>query len=585
MSFTAGIWDYPSPSSITPPMTACASSTSVTSPSSSPPDSSFQVQSRPLSSESTPRFSISTPPGTVDPADITTTSARSNKKKKALMPVHQGPLREEDDWTKVKDPKEKKRIQNRVAQRTYRHRMKARLGELQARLDSHERSKTQQTTQDSIDSSTSSGPVRGFTAINQMSGVESSPPPMPHDKAPISQSQLQPPAMYERPSNLGELMFQHMPRNTLSSPSQGQSSPEANGLLSPPGHPLSERVSKVPHDFVLDCLRFQTQLLNRLNSLQNEANFTPSYAPNNAVPPQRELQPRTTKAAYGEATWTDWDAALDNVAQAEQAPCVDAFSPAHTDTMEFSFDSSGDGWKTDAMSKSRPPAASDNSMTFPALTAATTPSAALGSPTAESSNQTLRPVTQSATQAAVGDHISDRIGSIMENVQAAGFDSFDALVSAYYCDTFGEASPLANEQRLSRNRRLPKVIDDVFRATKGWSTWERRGFQEEILKTAESMLISEGASARSSVMAKIAPLLDSYDTTNPEATAEALVNLKRSIQDELPNSWALTMALASGTRNSFQRDRSNTALATTLLVNFSGQMPKDQLLQIVGACL
>lgn len=45
------------------------------------------------------------------------------------------------------------------------------------------------------------------------------------------------------------------------------------------------------------------------------------------------------------------------------------------------------------------------------------------------------------------------------------------------------------------------------------------------------------------------------------------------------------MALASGTRNSFQRDRSNTALATTLLVNFSGRMPKDQLLQILCACL
>lgn len=29
-------------------------------------------------------------------------------------------LAAEDDWTKVKDPKEKKRIQNRVAQRTYR---------------------------------------------------------------------------------------------------------------------------------------------------------------------------------------------------------------------------------------------------------------------------------------------------------------------------------------------------------------------------------------------------------------------------------------------------------------------------------
>ncbi|EHK17169.1 uncharacterized protein TRIVIDRAFT_227013 [Trichoderma virens Gv29-8] len=581
MPFTAGIWDYPSPSSITPPMTACASSTSVASPSSSPPDSAFQVQSRPLSSESTPRFSISTPPGTVDPADITTTPARSTKKKKALMPVNHGPLREEDDWTKVTDPKQKKRIQNRVAQRTYRHRMKARLGELQARLDSHERKSQQTENAENIDSPPSSGPIRGFTAINQMPGIEPSPPPMPQDKTPISQPQMQP-SMYERPGSGAELMFQHLPRNALNSPPQTQPSPDTNGLLSPPGHPLSERVSKVPHEFVLDCLRFQTQLLHRLNSLQQGSNFNPSYAPNNAVPPQRELQSGTTiETILREPTWTDLDLALGNVTQAEQAPCPNTFSPAHAESMEFSYESTGDVWKTDAIPKSRPPLASDNSIVFPSLTAANTPSAVLGSPVAEGSNQSMRPALQPVAQTALGE----RIGSIMENIQAAGFDSFDALVSAYYCDTFGEASPLANEQRLSRNRRLPKVIDDVFRATKGWSTWERRGFQEEILKTAESMLISEGAGARPSVMSKIEPLLNSHDPTNPEATAEALTNLKRSIQDELPNSWALTMALASGTCNSFQRDRSNTALATTLLVNFSGRMPKDQLLQILGACL
>ncbi|KAK7219440.1 hypothetical protein V2G26_007443 [Clonostachys chloroleuca] len=69
--------------------------------------------------------------------------------KKTMMPLsalpRNGELREENDWTKVKDPKEKKRIQNRMAQRTYRPRMKARLGELQARLDSHEGRRSSET--------------------------------------------------------------------------------------------------------------------------------------------------------------------------------------------------------------------------------------------------------------------------------------------------------------------------------------------------------------------------------------------------------------------------------------------------------
>jgi hypothetical protein len=129
--------------------------------------------------------------------------------------------------------------------------------------------------------------------------------------------------------------------------------------------------------------------------------------------------------------------------------------------------------------------------------------------------------------------LDERMEGIMEKVRAAGFESFDALVSSYYCGSFREASPLASEQRLSRNRRLPKVINDVFHATTQWSPWERRGFHEEIFKTAESMLKSEAVNAHSPLMAKINPLLDLHGITNPASTAEALVELKRSIQDEV----------------------------------------------------
>ncbi|KAM0256216.1 hypothetical protein ACHAQJ_005087 [Trichoderma viride] len=567
MSFSTLVWDYPSPSSTSPPAnSATASSISVASLSPSPPDSSFEVQSEPMSSENTPK--ISTPPGTVDPADITTTPTPSAKKKKQQLPIYPVHLREEDDWTKVKDPKEKKKIQNRVAQRTYRHRMKARLGELQARLESHEQDKFQQaTTPDNSDSSTptptEAETVRGFTAINQMSGVESSPSPMSQDKNPAGQMPLMQPAMYEQPADGAESMFPPMPRNDLNSPPQTQTPPEASGLLSPPNYPNLDRISRVPHEFVLDCLRFQTHLLNRLNSLQQQVNFAPSYAPSNGVSSQ----------------------ALDGMTQAEQVPCVDAFSPVHAEAMDFSFDTNVEIWKTGAMSKihSPPSASNNNNHNTLAFSAPTTPSAVLGSPAIASSNSnTMPPVPQPATENA---SLDERIEGIMEKVQAAGFDSFDALVSAYYCGTFGEASPLANEQRLSRNRRLPKVIDDVSRATKQWSSWERRGFQEEILKTAESMMKSEVAGAHTPLMSKIAPLLDSHDITNPATIAETLVDLKRSIQDELPNSWALGMALSFDSRNSWQRDRSNTALATTLLINLSGRIPNDQLLQILGACL
>ncbi|EHK47618.1 hypothetical protein TRIATDRAFT_51934 [Trichoderma atroviride IMI 206040] len=576
MSFATLVWDYSSSSSASPPVASAsvsAPSTSATSPSTSPRDSSYQVQPEPMSLEVVAKYS--TPPETVDPADITTTPVHSppaKKNKQVILPKYPVYMREEDDWTKVQDPKEKKKIQNRVAQRTYRHRLKARLGELQARLESQEQDKVQLPLAESGDSSASPKVIRGFTAINQMPGIESPLSPVSQDKISSSQmpSSVQP-AVYEKPAADGtEPMFPQMPGNDLSSPPpQTQTSPDAVGLLSPPSQPIVDQSYRVPHEFILDCLRFQTHLLNRLNSLQQQLNFAPPYPSSSGVPSQ----------------------ALESITQAEQVSCVDAFSPTHAEAMEYSFDTNAEEWKTGAISKvqSLPlPTPSNNNIQnnnnhATPYSAPTTPSAVLDCPVITGpDSSTISPIPQPAVE---NISLDERMEGIMQKVRAAGFESFDALVTAYYCGNFVEASPLANEQRLSRNRRLPKVIDNVFQATTQWSAWERRGFQEEILKTAESMLKSEAVNAHSPLMAKITPLLDLHDITNPASTAEALVELKRSIQDELPNSWALGMALSSNSRNPWARDRSNTALATTLLINFSGRIPNDQLLQIIGACL
>ncbi|KAF6795318.1 hypothetical protein CSOJ01_13499 [Colletotrichum sojae] len=175
--------------------------------------------------------------------------------------------------------------------------------------------------------------------------------------------------------------------------------------------------------------------------------------------------------------------------------------------------------------------------------------------------------------------MDERLGSVMEQAEAAGFASFDELVMAYYGEQLDESSPLANEQRLSRNRRLPRVVSDVYRRAGGWSSWERRGFYEEMLKIAEAMLASEGAAARASLAEGILPLADGGDRD------KVCLRIRRMVQEQVPNLWALNSGLVANDGDWRQRDRSNAALGSILLMHCAGRMPKEQLLGLLEMCL
>ncbi|KAH7025261.1 uncharacterized protein B0I36DRAFT_353400 [Microdochium trichocladiopsis] len=152
---------------------------------------------------------------------------------------------------------------------------------------------------------------------------------------------------------------------------------------------------------------------------------------------------------------------------------------------------------------------------------------------------------------------SDALEVILECAQATGFKSFDSMVLAYYSQKFEEtaartaavnaatatvtggpslasttaaaavsmekAAALANEQRLSRNRGLGRLVGSVFESsrTKGWSEWERYGFYEEMLNTTELMLVAEGEQARETLRAALGALLSSAQDQQHNATSSS----------------------------------------------------------------
>lgn len=97
-----------------------------------------------------------------------------------------------------------------------------------------------------------------------------------------------------------------------------------------------------------------------------------------------------------------------------------------------------------------------------------------------SSAKTSNPETEELLEAAIA------------GLETLGFTSVDSFAETYYNSNFDESSLLAGEQSMSRKRRLPRMLSQVLDSAQSWDPWDRRGLNEEIFRTAESLLVAEG---------------------------------------------------------------------------------------------
>ncbi len=93
--------------------------------------------------------------------------------------------------------------------------------------------------------------------------------------------------------------------------------------------------------------------------------------------------------------------------------------------------------------------------------------------------------------------VEARFEYVLECARRVGFDTFDNMAAQYYASSFDPSSSLAMDQRVSRNRHLPALLSEIQERSADWSTWERRGYQDEALKIAENICALECREFRS----------------------------------------------------------------------------------------
>ncbi|WDK09666.1 hypothetical protein CGRA01v4_00944 [Colletotrichum graminicola] len=134
----------------------------------------------------------------------------------------------------------------------------------------------------------------------------------------------------------------------------------------------------------------------------------------------------------------------------------------------------------------------------------------------------------------------ERLNCLRQYAGALGFSSLDAALSSYYTADLSKSPTLFNEQCLSRSRRLPSLLSEIRRHSKGWNKLGQAGYTEETLRSAEDIYVEEFKQAGVDVHLQLADVVAGEELTM-DLVPKALVVL----QNKFPHLWALITSLAT----------------------------------------
>ncbi|UKZ66356.1 uncharacterized protein TrAtP1_007532 [Trichoderma atroviride] len=524
------------------------------------------------------------------------------------------------EWPVVADRSQKKRIQNRVAQRTYRNRIKERMEELQKEVNEYRRREQQQASSEHQDRSV--GESERDTINIDASG--------------------------EKSVFLAECVMDT--RVDLKSlPSVGSNTPPLNNTS--PGNISSNNSIKSrnsPGDVEKEDGRNSEGYMMDMDRREDAASLigsvTPEQSTSNvaiqqthaAVPPQRLTQPQHQRThmppqfpltafslaapslppTYNLATdwgWTNTPnlyrdpmnhqaiSGFPNLRQIRGdhhsnsdasyiIPDVTAFV-AHPPESKYSHIQTMDQ-ETDIRTIAG--RSSDESSDPGSISSR---SSVIGSTLYDCPHKNLAQMLQSyenGEQRLKDRSLEDRLEFMRVCASVAGFHNIDDMAKKYYTADFSHDSVISREQRNSRHSQLPQLLSKLRKSVKTWTQWEAHRYQYEIIKSAQSLIRAERSDHHTTENTYTEALTDlekalavglAHNSGEEELIPRAFQRLSKVFQDTSPKMWNLIETLVGMDETITQKQRTYTSLSIMLLLCCSDQMHKCDISALVSSCL